>query len=230
MRAAWPGAEPPRRGDEGRERQALGAREGRDDTRRHGGREGPRRPRHEERAQQPRRREHEQRDVRAVEEAPDDRAAEHDQAARQQPLAPAPQAPAGVVGHPRRGRVEERAGPDRERDQPLAAEPRAVGGGQHPGVEEARGSRRRRVAGVVLERPALRHRPRVVRDQVEVDDLGDEARLRGVEHGGHEAGGHHGGRRRQQPLPSTVVAGQRSLHSAPRSYASGPWSHARAHP
>ena len=57
-----------------------------------------------------------------------------------------------------------------------------MGGGQHARVQQAGGARRGRIARVVLERVALRHGPRVLADEVEVDDLGHEAAAGGGQH------------------------------------------------
>ena len=81
--------------------------------------------------------------------------------------------PRAPRGGSRRGRAPSRR-ERRRRSSPSPRAPSGVGEGQDRGVEEARGARGRRLAGVVLEGVALGHRLRVLRDHVEVAHLGHE--------------------------------------------------------
>ena len=76
-----------------------------------------------------------------------------------------------------------------------------MGGGQDPGVQQAGGAGGGGLAGVVLEGMALGHRARVLADQVQVDDLGDELAAGGVQHRGQEDERDRGRGRQQQHRP-----------------------------
>ena len=147
--------------------------------------------------------EQEERDVRAVEIAPDHGARERDEGAASRPSrGPARRAPMRTASGSEAGRARRPAGsrtrraPRPERRRRARAPARPCGAGSWPPWSAPRPGCSGRVA--------LGHRPRVLRDDVEVAHLRDEVAAGGPQHEADEERG------REQPDQEERAHGQRS--------------------